>query len=50
MKMLCRLLVLLIVKCRTNLLKLLSKDAPAALKLAQEELDKGASSKNILDE
>lgn len=32
------------------LLKLLSKDAPAALKLAQEELDKGASSKNILDE
>jgi len=32
------------------LLKLLSKDAPTALKLAQEELDKGASSKNILDE
>lgn len=32
------------------LLKLLSKDASAALKLAQEELDKGASSKNILDE
>ena len=32
------------------LLKLLSKDAPAALKLVQEELDKGASSKNILDE